>query len=297
MLTTANILTAGSALTESPRWHAGTLWYVDVPTHRLRTVDLDGNDELVEEFEDRLQAVDFLPDGTPVVALGFSKQIIRLSDHSVYADLSQLENKGMVFHKLNDMIIDGRGRLYVDITMARQDGHRPHEDLGDAIAVVEPNGDARLATTTSSFLPNGMAVTPDGSQLISAELPMRRLISYAIGDDGVLTDAQLFAELPEGTSDGICTDSEGAIWTSTMEASKAIRIHQGGEVSESVAVEGGHHVIATMLGGPTLQHLFIATCAPPDGRLMSWEDACGSQGFIQVAEVAIPGGGWPAAVQ
>lgn len=290
------IIADGSALTESPRWHEGKLWYVDVPTHRLLTVDLQGNQELVAEFEDRLQAVDFLPDGTALVALGFSRQILRLADRSVYADLSHLEHEGRPFLKLNDMVIDGQGRLFVDITMPRED-HFSTDDHGDAIAVVDPSSAQVRIAATGTFSPNGIAVTPDGARLISAEYAARRLASYAISGDGTLSDRRVLTEEIESTPDGICVDSEGAVWTSTMEAGRAVRIGPTGEVLDQVQVQDGHYVVATMLGGPELRHLFIATCAPPGGALDSWDDACNSEGFIQVVEVDVPGAGWPAATQ
>lgn len=290
----STVLVEGLTFPESPRWHEDRLWYLDIPGYSLRRVDLNGRDELVEKFEDRPSAVDFLPDGTPVVALAHRKQIIRLPDRSVYADLSHLENRGTRFHEVADMVVDGLGRLFIDCIMPGRDLDRPGEDFGDAIAVVEPNGECRVATD-GVYSPNGLAITPDGRRLIVAEPLLARLAAYTIAGDGSLTDRQIFAELGDNLPDGICIDAEGAIWASGLYTGQAVRVHDGGAVSDSVVIGDGRLAIATMLGGSDRRHLFIATCKLAEGRkLDSWDSVCSATGFLEVAEVHVAGGGWPA---
>lgn len=287
----ASVLADGLRTTESPRWRDGKLWFLDMPAHSLRTIDLDGRGVVVEKFEDRPSAFDFLPDGTPVVAFRDTKKVLRLSDHSLYADLSRLEHRGARFETLNDVVIDGQGRLYVDCYMAGRDFDQPSKDIGDAIAVVETNGEARIATT-GVHAPNGLAVTPDGKRLIVAEPLLCRLAAYEIADDGSLADRHIFATVGDATPDGICIDEEGAIWSTGIQTGKVIRVHEGGEVSDSVTAESGHWTLATMLGGPERRHLFIATCHHPD-PLPSWKAWNPASAFIEVVEVDVAGGGWP----
>jgi sugar lactone lactonase YvrE len=290
----ATVLVDGLAFPESPRWHAGKLWYVDLPRHSLRQVDLDGRDELIEEFDHRPSAVEFLPDGTPLVAFADTLQVIRLSDHSLYADLSYLRTVGAPFHELLDMVVDGRGRLFISCAMPGRDLSRPGEDLGDAIAVVQPGGEVRVATD-GVYSPNGLAITPDGRRLVVAEPLLSRLAAYSITGDGSLSDRQVFAKLDGSVPDGICADAEGAIWASGLYSGRAVRVHEGGTVSDSVTVGDGRLTIATMLGGSDRHHLFIASCQLPKARkLDSWDAVCSATGFIEVVTVEVPGGGWPA---
>lgn len=284
------ILTAGSVFTESPRWHQGKLWYLDVGSSSLKTVDLEGNDELVEKFDERPHAIDFLPDGTGLVALE-SRRIIRLDNHDTYADLSSLTSDGRTFD-LGDMVIDGLGRIYVDCVVAGRDFSQRHEDLGDAIAIVDPDGSVRIGAG-GVYSPNGLAVTPDGARLVVAEPWLSRLVAFQIEADGSLSRRQVFADLGELVPDGIAPDAESAIWMGATEARQAIRVDAHGQVVERVTLKGGHWAMATMLGGPEGRHLFVASSLPPNGRLSSWEDARQCQAGIQVAEVGVRRAGWP----
>jgi sugar lactone lactonase YvrE len=288
----AAIIADGSTFTESPRWHGGKLWYLDIPSHALRTVDLDGRGELVETFEDRPIAIDFLPDGTLLVALADARKIVRVSDRAPHADLSSLGSDGQAFAKLNDMVVDARGRIYISCRMPGRSPDRPSEDVGDAIAVVEPNGECRIATG-GVFASNGLAISPDGKQLIAAETLLNRLVVFTIAEDGSLVDEEIFADLGEHEPDGICADSAGAIWASGMYTGQAVRVHADGSTSDAVALENGRLAIATMLGGPQRRHLFIASCSIPDARL-SAEAIKRAVAYVEVVEVDVPGGGWPA---
>lgn len=289
--TRARVLTAGSVYTESPRWHDGRLWYLDVGTSSLKTVDLEGNSELVEKFDQRPHAIDFLPDGTLLVALD-SRQIMRLDDHEVYADLSELTNDGRAFDGLVDMVIDGQGRAYVGCAMGGRDYSQRSEDLGDAIAVVDPDGSVRIGAV-GVYSPNGLAITADGAQLIVAEPWLSRLAGFDIVANGSLGRRRVVAELGEDMPDGICVDAESAIWVGAMAARQALRVDAQGRIAGTVTLDEGHWAIATMLGGPEGRHLFIASCHLPTGQLRSWEDARQAQAAIQVAEVGVERGGWP----
>lgn len=286
-------LVEGLTFPETPRWHDGRLWYLDLPAHSLRAVDLSGRDELIEKFDERPQSLEFLPDGSPVIAFAHTMQIIRLTDHSIYADLSELESQRTRMVKLNDMVVDGRGRLYIGCAAPHRDAEHTRRERQDAIAVVDGNGASRIVAD-GCVSPNGLAVTPDGGRLVAAETLLSRLVQWTIAEDGSLSSADTFAEVGDNVPDGICGDAEGAIWVAGVFTGQAIRVHDGGLVSDSVTVADGRFPIATMLGGPERRHLFILSCKTPNGQLKSWADTLQATGYVEVVEVAVPGGGWPA---
>lgn len=289
---TTTTLVGGLTFPESPRWHDGRLWYLDLPSHSLRAVDLDGRDELVEKFDHRPATFDFLPDGSPVVALQHRMEIIRAGDRSLYADLSELENQGRRFAKFGDLVVDGRGRLYIGCALPREDPAQPWAEFEDAVVLVDTDGSARVVAERC-VSPNGIAVSADGSRLILAESMASRLAEWTVATDGSLTDARVFAEVGANVPDGICADAEGAIWVAGLYTREVVRVHGGGRVSESVKADGGRLTIAAMLGGPDKRHLFVLTCQTPNGQLTSWEDVLQATGYIEVIEVGVPGGGWP----
>lgn len=290
MSATARVLAAGFTFTESPRWHDGRLWFLDYVSESLWTVDLEGNAEEIEKFSERPSAIDFLPDGAALVALSQSKQIVRLEDRSVYADLSSLTNGGRPFQRITDMVIDAHGRLYVDCNMPGHDPERPMEDVGDALALVTPDGGVRIAAT-GVFNNNGLAIVPDGRTLLVAE-PLRRAVAaYAIADGGALSDRRVFADLGDNMPDGICADADGAVWAAGVFTGEVVRADRDGRITDRVMAAGGHWPMAVMLGGPSGRHLFITTCKNED--LFSWEAIVQGAAFIEVVEVDVPGGGWP----
>ena len=44
------VLLEGLLFAESPRWHDGKLWFSDMHAHKVMTVDMDGNSEVVVEL-------------------------------------------------------------------------------------------------------------------------------------------------------------------------------------------------------------------------------------------------------
>lgn len=79
--------------------------------------------------------------------------------------------------------------------------------------------------------PNGMVVTPDNSTLIVAESYGKKLTAFEIGASGALSNRRVWADLGEGVPDGICLDTENAIWYGDVPNKRCRRVREGGEVS------------------------------------------------------------------
>lgn len=293
MRTTSATLVGGLTFPESPRWHDGRLWYLDLPSYSLHAVTLDGHDELIEQLDDRPATFDFLPDGTPAVAMQHQMRIVRAGDRSLYADLTELEHRGSRFWKFGDMVIDGQGRLYIGCKLPPDHPAHGGDDGADAVVLVTPDGGARVVDGCRAS-PNGMAVTDDGGRLIVAESMRSRLTEWAVSGDGSLTGAHVFAELGTTLPDGICVDREGACWVAGLHTGEVTRVSAGGRVLESVKAAEQRFPVAAMLGGPDRRHLFVLSCAAPAGRVNSWEDCIQATGYVEVVEVDVPGAGWPA---
>src|SRR2546421_1125426 len=137
-----------------------------------------------------------------------------------HADLS-----GVGEHGWNEIVVDGRGNIYVNsIRFGFLAGEPPTSGI---IALVTPDGAARQVAGDLAF-PNGMVVTPDNATLIISESFAGRLTAFDIAADGSLSNRRVWAE---GLApDAICMDAEGAIWVQTA----ATRSHTG----RDDAVEG-----------------------------------------------------------
>ncbi len=275
----------GLRFTESPRWHDGKLWFLDIHDRRIKTVDLTGSVATVLELPFLPNGFGLTPEGTVVVGDAFQRRIYRGAGGALQelADIS-----GLTEFCLSDGIVDARGRLYVgDIGYNFVDpAARPVETC--VIVLVGPDGRASVVADKLSF-PNGMAITPSGRKLIVGETMGHRLTAFDIQEDGSLSNRRVWAQLPSSVGpDGICLDAQGAVWCANPEGEDSVvRVREGGEITDRIQVDT--HAYAVMLGGPERRHLFICTSGSHDpAEIHRKPTAC-----FQVVEVEVPGAGIP----
>ncbi len=104
------VLAEGFNLLETPRWHDGALWMSDMVGREVYRLTLDGRVETIAEVACRPSGLEFLPDGTLLVASMRDRRVLRLENGipACHADLSHLASG-----EINDMVVDRRGRAYV----------------------------------------------------------------------------------------------------------------------------------------------------------------------------------------
>jgi sugar lactone lactonase YvrE len=246
-------LMTGLAVGESPRWHAGRLWFCDWGADEIVALDLEGRSEVVSKRPaSGGAAIDWLPDGRLLVT-GQALQR-READGSfvTHVDLSGLASGW------NELVVDGRGNVYVNSINFRfgQEAFRP-----GIIALVTADGAARQVADGLHF-PNGMVVTPDNRTLVVAESFTGNLTAFDIAADGSLTNRRVWAALGgPGGGDGICLDAEGAIWASVLYDGQpaCLRVREGGEVLDRIELD--HACFACMLGGHDGRTLFMMVAA------------------------------------
>ena len=151
----------------------------------------------------------------------------------------------------NDIVVDARGNAYVGATGFEFPGG---EFAPGLIALVTPDGAVRPVADGVAF-PNGIAITPDGGTLILAESYGNRLTAWDIAADGGLSGRRVWADLGDGVPDGICVDTEGAVWYADVPNRCCVRVREGGEVLERVDLDRGG--FACMLGGADGATLFV----------------------------------------
>jgi sugar lactone lactonase YvrE len=277
-------LLTGLAFGESPRWHDGRLWVADWAAHELLAVGSDGASEVVTRVPTKFQfSIDWLPGGELVIVSGAESMLLGMEqDGSLVTrvDLSVLSRKGW-----NEIVVDGRGNAYVN--GGGFDLMAGEEFAPGIVALVTPDGSARQVADGIAF-PNGMAVTADNSTLIVAESYAKRLTAFDIEADGGLTNRRVWAELGDGVPDGICIDSDGAVWYADVPNKRCSRVLDGGKVLQTVELDRG--AFACMLGGADDSTLFVVA--------REWN---GPQGILdaprtgQVLSIEAPArhAGWP----
>jgi sugar lactone lactonase YvrE len=242
-------LMTGIAFGESPRWHDDRLWFSDWGTQEIIAVDLEGESEVIVRVASFPFCIDFLPDGRLLIVSASDRLLLRREPDGplvTHADLSTLSE-----HPWNDIVVDARGNAYIgnigfDFPEA--------QFAPGTLALVTPDGSARQVADGVAF-PNGIVVTPDNSTLIVAESYANRLTAFDITADGSLSNRRMWAELGGGVPDGICLDAEGAVWYGDVPNKRCVRVREGGEVLQTIALDRG--CFACMLGGPDDKTLFM----------------------------------------
>jgi sugar lactone lactonase YvrE len=285
------VLLSGLAYVESARWHDGRLWFAHWGAGEVVAVDMDGASEVMAPGRPGLGwSIDWLPDGRLLVT---GEELLRQEpDGSMvrHADL-----KSVADHGWNEIVVDGRGNIYVNgFGFDFLGGGAPTPGI---IALVTPDGVARKVADGIEF-PNGMLVTPDGSTLIVAESFAGRLTAFDIEADGGLSGRRVWAD---GVGpDGICIDAEGAVWTHAADTAvhtgnpdaprgACIRVREGGEVLDRVETE--LEGFSCALGGPDGRTLFLLTA---DWRGIEQVDAAIADrtGTILTARAPVPAPGF-----
>jgi sugar lactone lactonase YvrE len=282
------VLATDLVIGESARWHDGRLWLSNWGAAELLTFDLEGRRELVTEVPTTIPfSIDWLPSGQLLITAGPEQRLLRqepdgsLVDH---ADLTGLPGG------LNEIVVDGRGTIYVN------GGADFYPDEGVApgfIAAITPDGTVRQIADNIAF-PNGMCVTEDNSTLIIAESFAAKLTAFDITENGGLDNRRTFAEV---LADGICMDADGAVWTPSWLDNEpcCIRVADGGEVLDRIPLDQSGFACA--LGGPDGRTIFMLTADWHMGedfmdnlhRLTTGPRT----GHVLTTTVSVPSAGWP----
>jgi sugar lactone lactonase YvrE len=234
---------------EGPHWHDGEIWTSDVHRRQVIAVGPSGSSRLLADVDDKVSGLGFLPDGSAIVVSVLKRQVRRLSDLSVYADLSQLMLGGA-----NDMIVDSDGRAYVGSFGYDVFAGDPVEPGN--VVLVETDGSARVVAEGIGF-PNGMVITDRRTLLVAATYESR-ILEFDIKDDGSLVNRRVWTDLP-GEPDGMTRDREGAVWVAIPQDGVFLRIDHRLEHTDTVRVRPGWRAISCCLGGPDGRDLYATT--------------------------------------
>ena len=274
-------LLGGRGLVESPRWHGDRLYFSDWSAGEVVAVGLDGSVDVVARVASLPLCTAWLPDERLVIVSSTDGRLLRREPDGTLQTQADLGRPGW-----NDVVADGRGNVYVN-------GAGSNPMSGEAfrpgsVFLAAADGSVRQVADDIAF-PNGMAVTADNSTLIVADSYRHNLVAFDIGADGGLSNRRVWAELGDGVPDGICLDVQDAVWYADVPNQRCVRVAEGGNVLQTVALDRGGFACA--LGGPDRTTLFI-TAAKWRGMTDSEMVTPGS-GQVLAVEVDVAGAGWP----
>jgi sugar lactone lactonase YvrE len=151
----------------------------------------------------------------------------------------------------NDLVVSHTGHVYVTDHKNQQVWH------------VAPDGKKEVADKGLNF-PNGIALTPDQSQLIVGDMKGPGLYAYQIKADGGLTNKSMFyaAQTTPTRSgcgaDGLTVDRDGRVYACTPIGIQVF--DQAGRVFAIINKPvAGKPMSSVAIGGPDMSYLY-ATC-------------------------------------
>jgi gluconolactonase len=117
------------------------------------------------------------------------------------------EYRGAPFRGPNDLAFDAQGNLFFSDPIRRE---MPDPCISP-IYRVSPRGDVSVFASDIAF-PNGLALSPDGTELYVAEMRSNRLLAFPITSSGTAGDPRLLYRFHEPAwPDGMAVDSDGVI--------------------------------------------------------------------------------------
>jgi gluconolactonase len=95
-------------------------------------------------------------------------------------------------------------------------------------------GSTRVVDTTCAAYPNGLCVSPSGSEVAVVESTLPGVSVLSLGADGALSDRRVLVELPGTVPDGLLYDDEGQLLISFWSPDAVLRLDADGELTTVV---------------------------------------------------------------
>lgn len=260
---------------ECLRWYDEHLYFVDMYGDSVQAFDpVSGGLEVVAEVF-HPGGIGWLPDGRLLAVASEDRRIFEVgrAANAEYADLN-----GIVPGWLNDIMVDGNGRVYAGNFGYDLFGEEPRPTH---VAVIETDGSVRMQADEVLF-PNGIVTRSDG-RIVVAETFAKALTTFVVAADGSLA-RESSIDLGEVVPDGICIDAEDHVWVSSVYGEAVVRVSPSGEQE--------HHPVsqcafACMLGGEDRRTLYVATAPDFEPGLRRSR----TEGKIEAIRVEVPGVG------
>jgi len=167
-----------------------------------------------------------IEDGNLFVADYVNHNVLRIDPTSGAVEIFAHES-GM--SQPNDLTITAAGVLYAS---------DPNwgEGTGQIWRIVTDGSVTRVAEGMGTT--NGIEVSPDGKRLYVNESKQRNIWSFAIGEDGSLSDKRLFRRFSDHGFDGMRCDVDGNLYVSRYGKGTVVKISPEGELLREINILG-----------------------------------------------------------
>lgn len=235
----------GYEFTEGTTTNAsGEVFFQDIKTSKTYKVGLDNQLSLLKSDDKKESGTCFGVDGQRYVVTG-NKQILKY-DNTGKSSVVATDING------NDLVMAHNGNLYVTAPEGRENAGK--------IYLVRQGGEKILVDEGLKY-PNGIALTPDQTQLYVTESTSHWVWIYSVNADGTLSNKQRYGWLhvrdndESAWSDGLKCDRDGRVYVATKMGIQVL--DQTGRVNAIIPVPGAEPA-NLCFGGVDFSTLYIA---------------------------------------
>src|SRR4051812_29601493 len=205
----------------------GEVYFQDIPNSKTYNIGPDGKPNALPLKSKKASGTCYSTDGKRYVVAGETKQILcydKAGKETIVAD--SLAG--------NDLIVASNGNIYVTSPDGRE---RPGK-----IYLIRPNS-KKIEVDAGLKYPNGLALSPDQTQLYVTESATHWIWVYQVQPDGSLSNKQRYGWLhvtdEEGNawSDGLKCDREGRVYVTSRLGIQVL--DQTGRVNAIIPVPTG----------------------------------------------------------
>ncbi|MCW3089842.1 MAG: SMP-30/Gluconolaconase/LRE-like region-containing protein [Ferruginibacter sp.] len=223
----------------------GEVFFQDIPDSKTYKVGLDGKLAALPLDTKRASGTCFGADGKRFTAAGGAKQIVSYDANDKETIIADSISS-------NDLVVAKNGNIYI----TSPDG----SEKPSKIYLIRPNGE-KLVVDEGIKYANGLALTPDQTQLYVTESASHWVWIYRINPDGTLSYKQRFGWLhvPDGSEnawpDGLKCDTSGRVYVTSRIGLQVL--DQLGRVNAIIPVPSGQ-VSNCCFGGPDFNVLYVS---------------------------------------
>lgn len=178
--------------------------------------------------------------------------------------------------RMNDAVCDPSGRFWAGIMAL--------DAAPGAGCLRRINTDGTISTVlTGLTIPNGPAFTADGSLMYLADSAAGTITRYEVDrHSGDLGNPQAFAQVPDGSPDGMTADAEGHLWVAIWGAGRIHRYRPDGSLDRILHVPAKQPT-SVCFAGEDLTTLVVTTAG------IGLQNPGAFDGLILAADVGIAG--------